>query len=65
MSQEKQILNYLKQGRAITPLEALKLFGCFRLGARVWDLKQAGHKIVKTVVADEPRRRWAKYKLAK
>lgn len=65
MSQKIQILNYLKQGRAITPLEALRKFGCFRLGARVWELKRAGHKIVKTWVEDEPHRRWAKYKLAK
>lgn len=64
MSQEAQILSYLKRGHAITPLEALRLFGCFRLGARIWDLRRAGHKIVKTWAADE-RRRWAKYKLAK
>lgn len=65
MSQEARILNYLKRGHAITPLEALRLFGCFRLGARIWDLRRAGHKIVKTLVTDEPRRRWAKYRLTR
>lgn len=29
----------------ITPLEALKFFGCMRLGARAWDLRKAGHNI--------------------
>lgn len=32
-------------GRALTPLDALDKFGCFRLGARIWDLRQNGHAI--------------------
>jgi len=44
-SQNKQILAYLQRGKSITPLEALDRFGCMRLGARIWDLKQAGHRI--------------------
>ncbi len=64
MSQKTQILNYLKRGRAITPLEALRKFGCFRLGARVWELRRAGHNIVKGWDEDG-RKRWAKYHLAR
>ena len=45
MTQEIQILNYLKTGKKLSPLEALKKFGCFRLGARIFDLKQKGHNI--------------------
>lgn len=45
LSQEEQILEHLRSGNTLTPLEALQRFGCFRLGARVWDLKQAGHDI--------------------
>lgn len=37
--QTKQILNYLLSGKSITPIEALNLFGCFRLGARIWSIK--------------------------
>jgi hypothetical protein len=44
-TQEKQILRDLKRGARITPLMALKLYGSFRLGARIWSLKQKGHKI--------------------
>lgn len=40
MSQEKQILKYLLEGNKITPLEALHKFGCFRLGARIWDINK-------------------------
>ena len=37
-SQSQQILEHLKQGKSITPLEALDQFGRFRLGARIWDI---------------------------
>ena len=45
MSQEKQILSDLKLGRKITPMYALNKFGCFRLAARVYDLRMKGHPI--------------------
>ena len=63
-NQNTQILRYLKTGKSITPMEALKKFGCFRLGARIWELKQDGHSIAKSWVEDG-RKRWAKYKLSK
>lgn len=44
-SQEQQILAYLMEGRTLTALEALDKFQCFRLGARVFDLRKAGHNI--------------------
>lgn len=45
MSQESKILAYLKAGNSITPMVALQKFGCFRLGARIHDLKQSGYAI--------------------
>ena len=44
-SQKYQILAYLKSGRSLTPLRALELFKCFRLAARVCELKREGHNI--------------------
>jgi len=44
-TQSSAILDYMLSGHAITPLEALDLFGCFRLGARIWDLRREGHEI--------------------
>lgn len=38
MSQEKQILLHLLEGNSITPIDALQRFGCFRLGARIYDI---------------------------
>ncbi len=40
-----KILCYMLRGFAITPLEALRMFGCFRLAARIFDLKDRGHVI--------------------
>ena len=45
MTQTEQILNYLKKGNKITPLEALNQFGCFRLASRIWDIRNSGHNI--------------------
>ena len=46
MSQEKKILEYLLAGNTLTPIEALNMFGCFRLGARICELRQRGYEIV-------------------
>lgn len=50
MTHTKEILNYLESGKPITPFEALSKFGCFRLGARIYELKEAGHVIDKRMV---------------
>ena len=44
MSQCEQILGMLKRG-PITAMDALQKAGCFRLAARIADLRQAGHHI--------------------
>jgi len=33
------------QGEKITQLSALEKFGCLRLSARIWDLRDQGHPI--------------------
>lgn len=44
-TQTENILNYLKEGNSITPIEALNLFGCFRLSARIFDIREMGVEI--------------------
>lgn len=44
--QNQQILDHLKTGKVLTPLEALDSFGCFRLSARIYELKDAGWPIM-------------------
>lgn len=44
-SKEQQILNHLKQGKTISPIEALEQYGCFRLSAAIYRLKTKGYDI--------------------
>lgn len=43
-SQVSRILAHLKSGKSITPLEA-ELYKCFRLGARIADIKALGYDV--------------------
>ena len=52
MSQRSQILAALKAGRRITPKDAMRDYACMRLGARIYDLKQAGHDIHRRIISD-------------
>ena len=42
MSQNEAIKAALLSGRSLTPIDALEDFGCFRLAARVADLRREG-----------------------
>ncbi len=61
-SQSDQIIDYLAAGHTLTPIDALKRFGCFRLGARVYDLKREGHRI-KSEMVRKGEKRFARYSL--
>ena len=45
MTQAERILQHLEERGPITAAEALDLYGCSRLAARVSDLRRAGHPI--------------------
>lgn len=62
-TQTAQILAHLKTGRSITPIDALNRYGCFRLGARIYDLKQDGHNIYREMVETDSGKRVASYTL--
>ena len=64
MSQQLQILAHLKRGRTLTPLEALDKFGCFRLSARIHDLRMQGHPVEVTMKRVKSGKRVAEYRLA-
>jgi len=49
-TQKQNILDHLKSGYGITPLDALEKFGCFRLAAVIHDLKKEGYEIKTTMV---------------
>jgi hypothetical protein len=62
LSQEAQILKHLRSGKTLTAIEALNRFGCFRLAARVKDLKEEGHDIRSAIVKVDGKR-IAKYQM--
>lgn len=62
-SQSDQILAHLQRGRALTQLDALNLFGCFRLGARIWDLRRRGHRIESRTIETPSGKRVSEYRL--
>lgn len=60
-SQKQLILDYLLEGNEITQLDAFYKFGCFRLGARIADLKKDGYDIKKRIAKGE--KNYAIYRL--
>ena len=65
MTHREQIRAHLESGRSITPLDALRDFGCFRLGARIEELRKAGMRIETEMLPDpQTGKRYASYKHA-
>jgi len=53
MTQTERILQYMQDFGSITPLQALGDLGVMRLGARIWDLRQAGYPITRRMVGSK------------
>ena len=62
-SQTQHVLDYLQQGFALTPLEALHRFGSLRLAAIVWTLRDEGHDIITERIALPNGKKVARYSL--
>ena len=54
-SQREQILQYLKNGNSITQMEAIELFGCTRLAARINELRDEGYPIKSKMISSKNR----------
>ena len=64
-SQKTTILAHLREHRTITALEALDQHQCFRLAARIKDLREEGHDIHTESVEIASGKRIAEYTLIK
>jgi len=66
MKNQTQIIKeHLESGKSLTPLEALKKFGCLRLSARIWDLRDKGLDIITEQFKTPSGKIVAKYSLKK
>lgn len=54
-TQNEMILKYIHDYGSITPLEALREFGCMRLASRINDLKNKGYNITSEKVSTKNR----------
>jgi hypothetical protein len=55
-SQNALIKGWLLNGYSITPMEALNMFGCFRLSARIANLREEGLEVVTDMVTINDKR---------
>ena len=63
-SQSLRILAFLKSGKSITPIQALNRFGCFRLAARIHNLKSMGYRITSTTKTNpKTKKKYASYSI--
>lgn len=55
MTQCEKILDYIRLNGSITPLDALREFGCMRLASRINDLKKQGYNITSKIESNKNR----------
>ncbi len=63
-AQTRSIHRYLRKGNRLTGLQALELFDCFRLSARIYDLRKNGVNIVSDTMTKNGKN-WAVYYINK
>ena len=68
MTQTQKIIEYMKKYGSITPLDALREFGCMRLAARINDIERQGISIDREIEhstnRDGDKVHYARYRLA-
>jgi hypothetical protein len=60
-SQNQLIKAHLESGKTITGIEALELYGCFRLASRIYDIKSSGYAINKDMIESPSGKHIASY----
>lgn len=60
-TQAQVILDHLLAGKPLTALDALQQYGCFRLAARIHELRKEGYGIEEEMVSTAGGKRHARY----
>ena len=61
MTQEQAILEHLRAGNSLSPMEALKLCNCWALSSRISDLHKKKHNIKSVMEKGENGKVYARY----
>ena len=64
-NQTTKILLYLKEGNKITGMDALNLFGCWRLGARIHNIRAMGFNVKTDLITTSTKKVIAEYSMGK
>jgi hypothetical protein len=62
MTQTEMIRAHLESGREITPIDALNQYGCFRLAARIDELRRSNMDI-ETIMETRNGKKFARYRI--
>lgn len=62
--QARKVLNHLTKRKSISPLEALHVYGIYRLAASIHELRKIGIKINTVMKADASGHHYARYEVA-
>jgi hypothetical protein len=60
-TQHFEILQYLKSGKSLTGLEALRLFGTMKLASRVSELKDMGYRFNQELITTDTGKKVMRY----
>ena len=63
-SQCDMIADWLRKGYSITQMDALRLFGCFRLASRIHDLRERGMNILSCKIETNTGKKVCEYVLS-
>ena len=63
-SQRERIREFLLAGNLLNPRDAQERFGCWRLGARIWELREEGLPIRTLTVKTRSGKHFAAYALS-
>lgn len=62
--QTRRVLNHLTKRGTISPMEALTVYGIYRLSACIYDLRKIGFNIKTNLRKDAAGRQYARYEVA-
>ena len=62
-SQNQEIEDYLVAGNTISQRDSIVLFDCFRLSARIWDLREKGTCVHTEMVTSKNSKTYAEYSM--